>query len=267
MLNFFRFRKKDKNPIDDEESPELLEISERLSKIESTTVKEIMVPRIDVVSVSINSTFKETIEVIQEHGHSRIPVWDKSVDDIIGILYVKDLLPFFFQENPDIDFKKLIRTAYFVPESKKILSLLKEIQVNKNHLAIIVDEYGGVSGIVALEDILEEIVGEIQDEHDNEEEPIIKITDRLYILDSRVYMQDLNENFDLDLPTENFETIGGFVLDLFGRIPEQNESIDFSHVDFTIAKIDGNRILKIKMKINDKLNDIEDEGLSPETQS
>ncbi len=252
MLNFFKTSKESKStePIQNESISIVDEITERLANLSDTTVKDIMVPRIDVITLPVTASIKEITNLIRKEGHSRIPVWDKTVDDIVGVLYIKDLFPFFFQSKPKIELKKLLLPPYFVPESKKILDILKEFQQKKNHLAIVVDEYGGVSGIVALEDVLEEIVGEIQDEHDNEEEDIIKITNNEYMLDARTYLEDINEEFNINLPTDKSDTIGGLVFDLFGRIPKKGDKIQFENITFQVTNIDINKINKIKMTIN-----------------
>ncbi len=249
MLGFFKLGKNDKREKEKEESPVVKEIIDRLSTMGSTTVKEIMVPRIDVITFSLKSSFKDIIDVIKEEGHSRFPVWDKSVDDIIGVLYVKDLFTFFFQKKPELELKSILRPPYFIPETKKVLSLLKELKESKNHIAIVVDEYGGVSGIVALEDVLEEIVGEIQDEYDEEEELIIEISKNNYLLDSRTYLEDINISLKVFLPIKEADTIGGLIFNLFGRIPEQGEKIVYNNLEFEVDSIDGNRINKIKMAI------------------
>lgn len=252
MLDFFKLGKNDReNNVEKEESsPIVAEITNRLNTISPTTAKEIMVPRIDVVSLSLNSSVEEIIATIQEKKHSRIPVWEKTIDDIIGILYAKDLFDYFFSSNIKIDLKKLLREPYFIPESKKILSLLKEFQLKKNHLAVVVDEYGGVSGIVTLEDILEEIVGEIQDEFDEEEDLVNMISENVYIIDSRAYIEDINERLNLKLPTDKSDTIGGFLFDMLGKIPEQDEIIDYHNIEFKVTSIEGNKINKITLTIN-----------------
>ncbi len=248
MLNIFKFGKTEKSDSDNEESPVVTEIIDRLSTLGSTTVKEIMVPRVDVVSLPLDSTVQEIVDLMKDNGPSRIPVWDKSVDDIVGILYVKDLLPYFFDKS-QILIEKLLRTPYFIPESQKILTLMKEIQVNKNHMAVVVDEYGGFSGIVSLEDVLEEIVGEIQDEYDDEEEIIEQLSDSTYLLDARTYLEELNTALQLKLPHEEADTLGGFLYFLFGKIPEQNEVIQYENIEFQIVSIEGNKINKIQLTI------------------
>ncbi|MDH5682773.1 MAG: hemolysin family protein, partial [Spirochaetota bacterium] len=236
------------------------EITLRLSTVDSTKVREVMIPRIDMVAISLKWSLEEIISAIRVSGHSRIPVWDKSIDDIVGILYVKDLFHNYFNSNETPDISSLLRPAYFIPESMHIPSLLKDFQKQKTHLAIVVDEYGGVSGIISLEDVLEEIVGEIQDEYDDEEDEVVQLEDNVYLIDSRMDMGDLNEGLGLDLPTDQSETIGGFVFDLFGRVPLEKEMISRENIDFEIADIEGNKINKIRIILNEANNVREENG-------
>ncbi len=217
--------------------------------LSETTVKEVMVPRIDVRFVSIDSSFDELISTLSECGYSRFPVYKETIDNVVGILYVKDLLPFYNQEEA-VDIEKIIRRTYFVPESKKLDSLLREFKRRKVHIAVAVDEYGGVSGIVCLEDIIEEIVGDIQDEFDNEVEDILEIGEGTYLCDARVDIEDLNEKLSLELPEEDFDTLGGFVFDLFGKIPVKYEKVSYSGCDFIIQEMDGHKIKTVKLVIH-----------------
>ncbi|MFP4268568.1 MAG: hemolysin family protein, partial [Spirochaetaceae bacterium] len=216
--------------------------------LSETTVKEVMVPRIDVQFVSIDSSFDELISTLSECGFSRFPVYKETIDNVVGILYVKDLLPFYNQTDA-VDIEKIIRRTYFVPESKKLDSLLREFKRRKVHIAVAVDEYGGVSGIVCLEDIIEEIVGDIQDEFDNEVEDIMEIGENTYLCDARVDIEDLNERLSLSLPEEDFDTLGGFVFDLFGKIPVKYEKVSYSGCDFIIQNMDGHKIKTVKLVV------------------
>lgn len=216
--------------------------------LSETTVKEVMVPRIDVQFVSIDSSFDELISTLSECGFSRFPVYKETIDNVVGILYVKDLLPFYNQTSA-VDIEIIIRRTYFVPESKKLDSLLREFKRRKVHIAVAVDEYGGVSGIVCLEDIIEEIVGDIQDEFDNEVEDILEIGENTYLCDARVDIEDLNERLSLSLPEEDFDTLGGFVFDLFGKIPVKYEKVSYSGCDFIIQNMDGHKIKTVKLVV------------------
>jgi CBS domain containing-hemolysin-like protein len=216
--------------------------------LSETTVKEVMVPRIDVQFVSIDSSFDELISTLTECGYSRFPVYKETIDNVVGILYVKDLLQY-YNSSEEVDIERIIRRTYFVPESKKLDSLLREFKRRKVHIAVAVDEYGGVSGIVCLEDIIEEIVGDIQDEFDNEVEDILEIGEGTFLCDARVDIEDLNEKLSLSLPEEDFDTLGGFVFDLFGKIPVKYEKVSYSGCDFIIQEMDGHKIKTVKLVI------------------
>jgi CBS domain containing-hemolysin-like protein len=217
-------------------------------ELSETTVKEVMVPRIDVVFLSVDTTINEMMETLSECGHSRVPVYKETIDNVIGILYVKDLLNLTWKKEP-VDIKAIIRKPYFVPESKKIDTLLKEFQRRRVHIAVALDEYGGVSGIVCLEDIIEEIVGEILDEFDTEEEDILKISEGEFLCDARVNIEDLNEGIGILLPDEDVDTLGGFVFDLFGKIPVKYEKVSWENIDFIIQEMDGHKIKTVKVVI------------------
>lgn len=219
-----------------------------IKTLSETSVKEVMVPRIDVEFVPIGASFGELIETLGECGFSRFPVYKDTIDNVVGILYVKDLLK--QVKNPeDFSIEKIIRRPYFVPESKRLDSLLREFKRRRVHIAVAVDEYGGVSGIVCLEDIIEEIVGDIQDEFDNEVEDILEIGSGTYLCDARVDIEDLNEKLKLDLPEEDFDTLGGFVFDLFGKIPVKYEKVVYKGVDLIIQEMDGHKIKTVKLVI------------------
>lgn len=220
-----------------------------IADLDEMTVREVMVPRIDVSFISADITLDDFYEIISEHGYSRYPVYEDNNDNVIGVLYAKDLLRKGIRENFDV--KKLMRNPYFVPDSKHLDDLLRDFKLKKVHIAIAVDEYGGVSGIVCMEDILEVIVGEIQDEFDDdEEEDIKKISEDKYIVDSRTSIEDLNEELGVNLNEDDFETVGGLVFELFGRIPLNGESVDFEDINFKVVDIDGHKINKIEISIN-----------------
>jgi CBS domain containing-hemolysin-like protein len=240
-----------RGPQEQEEGYESLNFEEKdmirgIVTLSETTVKEVMVPRIDVKFVSVDSSFEELVTTLSECGYSRFPVYKETIDNVIGILYVKDLLPF-FNRTDEIDIDKIMRRPYFVPESKKLDSLLREFKRRKVHIAVAVDEYGGVSGIVCLEDIIEEIVGDIQDEFDNEVEDILEIGEGTYLCDARVDIEDLNEKLSINLPEEDFDTLGGFVFDLFGKIPVKYEKVSYKGCDFIIQEMDGHKIKTVKL--------------------
>jgi len=214
--------------------------------LSDTAVKEVMIPRIDVDFIPLDMDTEELLKRVAESGHSRFPVYAESIDNVVGILYVKDLINSFAKKEP-IDLQKIIRKPFFVPESKRIDSLLREFKRRHVHIAIAIDEYGGISGIVCMEDIIEEIVGDIQDEFDNEGEDIASIGDGLWLCDARVDMDDLAEYLHTELPSDEFETLGGFVFDLFGKIPVRYEKVRWNNFDFIIQDMDGHKINTVKI--------------------
>ena len=236
---------------DDGESFSQLNIEEKdmirgVVELADTTVKEVMVPRIDVVFVSIDTPIGELVETLTQCGHSRVPVYQDTIDNVVGVLYAKDLLRYIYTEKK-IDISSIIRKPYFVPDSKKLDSLLREFKRRRVHIAIAVDEYGGMSGIVCLEDIIEEIVGDIQDEFDNEGEDIVDLGDGIYLCDARINLEDLNEELELSLPEDEFDTLGGFVFHLLGKIPVKFEKVSFENIDFIIQEIEGHKIKSVKV--------------------
>lgn len=216
-------------------------------ELSETTVKEVMIPRIDVVFLSSDMDIGEMLRTVIESAHSRFPVYKDTIDNVIGILYAKDLLRYIVKKQ-DIDVEKIARPPYFIPESKRINTLLHEFKRRRVHIAIAVDEYGGVSGIVCMEDIIEEIVGDIQDEFDEEEEDIIKIDEKNYLCDTRAYIEDINKQLGIDLPHEDYDTLGGFVFDLFGKIPVKYEKVSYKGINFIVHNMDGHKIKTIKIE-------------------
>ncbi len=235
---------------DTAEKQEMLDGVEELS---TTTVKEVMIPRIDVEFIASDSHADKLVEAISKLGFSRYPVYKDTIDNVIGILYVKDLLKH-ASELASVDIKKIMRKPFFVPDSKKIDVLLREFKWRKVHIAVAVDEYGGVSGIVCLEDIIEVIVGDIQDEYDDEKDDYQTLGPGIYLCDARMQISDLNDALDLNLPDEDFETLGGFVFELFGKIPDSLEKVSYydgsSTIDFIIQDIEGHKINSIKIVVS-----------------
>lgn len=217
-------------------------------KLSNINVKEIIVPRVDVISIDSNSDIHDIIKIVAEKGHSRLPVFDGNIDNIIGILHSKDLLKFFTKES-NFNLSKIIREPLFVPESKMINDLLIEFREKKTHLAIVVDEYGGVSGIVCLEDIIEKIVGEIQDEFDNEVDDIEQLEENIYLVNARITLEELNQRLATDFHEDEVDTLGGIIFMIFGRIPSKNEKIHYKNYIFTVESISGRKIRTIKMEI------------------
>ena len=217
---------------------------------------EIMTPRTDVFMFDLDDDRSEYFEELMELTHSRIPVYKGDPDNIVGILHIKDYLYNATKKGFDnVDIKKLLRPAYFVPETKNIDSLFRELQIEKQHLAILIDEYGGFSGIVSVEDIIEQIVGDIDDEFDEEDRIIEKVNDSTFIVDGNVYLDDLEEETGVELESETSETIGGFIIDLMGEIPRENvkyEPISYDDYDFTILSVKDRRIEKIRIEITER---------------
>ena len=234
-------------------SPEIKEEKEMLAEIikfYNKTADEIMTPRLDMDDLDIHTTFREVVNHIVQSGYSRIPIYDRSEDHIKGILYIKDLLPHL--NKPDtFRWQTLIRPAYFVPETKKIDDLLEEFRTNKIHMAIVVDEFGGTSGIVTLEDILEEIVGDISDEYDEDEQQYIRLSDGSFIFEAKIPLTDFFrvtglQPADFDGLAEEPETLAGLLLEIKGDFPSRREIIEYKHFRFQVLEVDRRRILKVK---------------------
>lgn len=225
-----------------------------------TVVKTIMVPRTDVVAVSVDEDFDEIISTVIKSVHSRIPVYEGTIDNVIGFLYAKDLLPYLAKKAENKSIKEIVRPVLFVPEGKMIDDLLKELQHKKIHIAVVVDEYGGMAGIVCLEDILEEIVGEIQDEYDNEEEEIKKISPDSYLCSARTSIHELNEELSINLPVDGGDTVGGFVFTQFGKIPDIDEKMSFKGIEFKVEKMEGRQIKKVRIELKNLENETEEES-------
>jgi magnesium and cobalt transporter len=215
-------------------------------ELSDTTVKEVMVPRTDTVFIPADTSRDELYKILSENEHSRYPVYQDTVDQVIGVLHVKDVLKALVNDRP-INIRELARKPFFVPVSKHIDDLLGELKRKKVHIAIVVDEYGGVSGIVSMEDIIEEIIGDIQDEFDQETEDVVELEKGTWLCDARVNLEALAEETSLDLPVDDFDTLGGFVFDLFGKIPVKNEKIKYKDYDFIIQEMDGHKINSIKI--------------------
>ena len=225
-------------------------------KFGNIDVKEIMKSRVDIIAVDNKSSFNKLLSVIIETAYSRIPIYEDSLDNIKGLLYIKDLLPF-IKEDETFNWQNLLRNAYFVPESKKISDLLEEFQTQKMHIAIVVDEYGGTSGIVTLEDILEEIVGEITDEMDDEDILYEKLSNNNYIFEGKTLLNDFYKiiNCEEEIFTSikgDSETLAGLILEYKGEIPRKNEKIVIRNFEFHIKSVDNRRIKQIEIKILDK---------------
>jgi len=213
-----------------------------------TLVREVMVPRIDVVALDVRTPMLEALDTIMEAGHSRIPVYEETVDNVQGVLYAKDLLPYLREGRTDVPLNSILRQAYFIPETKNASDLLPDLQQRRVHMAVVVDEYGGVAGLVTIEDLLEEIVGEIQDEYDTEEPFVEFISENEYVFDARVDLDDLNRLMDVALPTEDSDTLGGFIYAELGKVPAVGDQVVFDDMGFTVESVAGRRIKKVRVE-------------------
>ncbi len=230
-------------PIVEEDEKEMIG---QIFQLDVTEVREVMVPRMDIVGIPKTATYEDIRSKAREVGYSRYPVYDETPDKVIGVLYIKDIFHDPRSQSGSFDVTHFMRKPYFVPESKIISDLLADFKANKIHIAIAIDEYGGTAGLVTLEDILEEIVGEIQDEYDSEPLPIMKLSDNSIQVDAAVSVEKLLEEFNLDYNNNEFETISGLIYDLVGSVPSAGTKIKWKDIIFEIVDIDGQRINTVK---------------------
>jgi CBS domain containing-hemolysin-like protein len=227
-------------------------------EFEDTMVKEVMVPRLDIVALPEDANFDQIVEVAVAKGYSRMPVYRENLDHIVGIAHVKDLLAV-VKDKELIRLPDMIRPPYFVPETKKIGRLLREFQVQQAHMAIVVDEFGAVAGLVTLEDLVEEIVGEIQDEYDEEEKAVVSYPDGSKRVQARMDLDDFNELFGAGIPEGDYDTIGGFLISLWGRLPSVGAEVSYEDFEFKAVEIKGQRLLKILVTQHDPEEEEEQE--------
>lgn len=227
-----------------------------------TVVRKVMIPRIDIKAVEADSSLEELLDLIISAGHSRVPVYDDTIDNIVGVIHAKDLLKTLHENIRDIPLRDLMRSPYVIPENKMVDELLAEFKKSKIQMAIVVDEYGGTAGLVTIEDLLEEIVGDIMDEYDVEEPPVTVIDENTSVFDARTPIDDINDQMDTELPDEEFDTIGGFVFGLFGREVHEGDTTSFGSVDFIVEQTDGHRIQQIRVVTRPDSED-EDEDENP----
>ena len=211
-------------------------------------VREVMVPRPDMVTVSAQTSSEQALDLVLEEGKSRIPVYGDDTDDILGVLYARDLLKLWDDEAGPRLARDLMRDAYFVPETKRVPDLLREMQANQVHMAIAVDEFGGTAGLVTIEDLLEELVGEIADEYDEEEPLIIQEDDGSYLIDARLDIDDLGELIGSVIADEDWDTVGGLVLGLAGRVPAEGEDFEYNRHTITVERVQGRRVAQIRLQ-------------------
>jgi len=234
------------------ENTEAIEDNERemiasILEMNETVAREVMVPRLDIVAIEVETSFRAALDIVISAGHSRVPVYEEHIDQIIGILYAKDLLRCFRDGMTDAPIRELLRPPYFIPASKKVDSLLQEMKKHRVHIATVVDEYGGTAGLVTIEDIIEEIVGDIQDEYDLEEDAYVQmIGPDAYLLNSRLDLYSLSKLLDVQLDTDSADTLGGLLLNLMEHVPEQGECIEYQGWRFTVLSLDGRRIEEVR---------------------
>jgi CBS domain containing-hemolysin-like protein len=232
----------DEETIEEEEK----EMIHSIFEFGDTVVREVMVPRPDMVMVEKRTPLREVIAEMLEHGFSRMPAYDKEPDKIVGLVYAKDVMRRLHNgRRQGTTLKDLLRPAMFVPESKKVAELLREMQTKRTHMAIVVDEYGDVAGLVTLEDLLEEIVGEIQDEYDREEPQVEPVDERTLRVNGRMPIDEVSELLDVQLPDTEWDTVGGLMAGLLGKVPKRGEEVVFNGLSFRAERIQGRRIAKV----------------------
>jgi putative hemolysin len=224
-----------------------------------TIVREVMVPRPDVIAVEDTATLHDVQALVLEHGYSRIPVFHEDLDDILGVVFAKDVLKAMHQGDVDRPLTEVCRPARVVPESKKVADLLREMQREKFHQAMVIDEYGSITGIVSLEDLLEELVGEITDEYDTEEPDVVEVGDGVYRVSGKASIDDVNELLGAELPDEEWDTVAGLILDLFGKIPDVGEDTVFQGLRFEVEDVQGRRVAKVLITREPVANDVHEE--------
>jgi putative hemolysin len=224
------------------------ELIQTIFEFGGTTAKEVMVPRIDMIMADAQATCRDVLKLVAEHGHSRIPIYEGSVDKVIGAVHVKQLVGNGDASHGDRPIKELVRPVVFVPESKKIDELLRDFQDRKSHLAIVVDEYGGTAGMVTMEDVLEEIVGEIEDEYDTEEKLVEPLDVGLWRVSGKMDLDDLNDELNLQLPTENSDTLGGFIYEIAGKVPSPGEVVESHGLRFVIDRVHRQRVVRVRIE-------------------
>lgn len=228
-----------------------LAIVEGALSVSQMQARDVMIPRSQIVMVSRDASAEDMLKLIVETAHSRFPVIDDDRDDVIGILLAKDLLAAVVNAGRfEFDLRELLRPAVFIPESKRLNVLLREFRARRNHMAIVVDEYGGVAGMVTIENVLEQIVGEIDDEHDiDDDAPILQRDDTTYTVKALTSVEDFNEYFEADWSDDDFDTVGGYVVNQLGHLPERDEQVTIGHFQFTIIRADNRRIHLVEVKV------------------
>ena len=237
----------DEDDEDDEDDRKERELISSIIEFGDTIVREVMVPRTDMVTLPASSSTDDAVDLVLEEGRSRIPLTGDNVDDIVGLLYARDLLTLYDEAAPPRPARDLAHDAYFVPETKAISELLREMQAKQKHLAIVVDEFGGTAGVVSIEDLLEEIVGEIVDEYDDEEPMMVPLESGDYLVDARLDVDDLSGVLGIAFPDEEWDTVGGLILGLAGRVPAVGESFEYNDLILTTEDVQGRRVARVRV--------------------
>ena len=242
--------KGEENGIITEDEEELIR---SIFEIGDTPVREVMVPRIEMVAVKVSDTIEEILGVFRKEGFSKLPCYQKNIDNIVGIVYLDQLL-LFWGTREDLRACDIMRFPYFIPESKRILDTLREFQRKRISIAIVVDEYGGVSGLITMEDLIEEIVGELQDELDREETPIKEIKKGIYLVNARIELDDFNEVLGTDFDIKDVQTIGGLVVNTLERIPQKGETLTLDNISIQVIGVSKRRVYRVLVKKGAKVN-------------
>jgi len=223
------------------------EMIQSILELDETILREIMIPRTDMVCVAADAPFSQILDAILDSGHSRIPIYQNNIDNIVGLVYAKDLLRYWGRPIDTISLDEIMRPPYLVPESKQVSVLLKEFQETCVHIAIVIDEYGGTSGLVTIEDLIEEIVGEIQDEYDLEEQLLVEQSDGTLLVDGRLSIEEFEEYFDIEVEREKFDTVGGYVVEQCGSVPAVGETVRVDNFDMVVVKGDQRAIRQLRV--------------------
>lgn len=226
------------------------EMIQSIFEFGETIAREIMVPRTSIVAAPVESSIGDVLETIISHGHTRLPIYQGDIDHIEGILLAKDLLTYWSLSDEEPLPREVIRSPIFVTEGKKIVDLLSELKSRKSHMAVVLDEYGGTAGLVTLEDIIEEIIGDIHDEYDVEEENIRQIDENAYLVEASLHIEDLADFLGVEIPDGDYESVGGFITDLIGRLPEENEQVEFGDMVIIIRSADERKINTVEIRRN-----------------
>jgi CBS domain containing-hemolysin-like protein len=229
-------------------TPEQGHMIQSIFEFKDTIVREIMIPRTEIIAVAEEVPIQAIIDLMVKHGHSRIPIYKDNLDNVTGLLHVKDLLPYWGTPTSQSLPLEVIRQPIFVPETKKIVQLLKELRGQRFHMAVVLDEYGGTSGLVTMEDIIEEIIGEIEDEYDRREPRLILLEEGKVEVDARLEIKELERHFDLEIAERDYESVGGLIIHLLGRVPKVGEKIYYLDLEITVLDADNRRVRRLRIE-------------------